>query len=114
MSLFNHFDIYAYSPPIASYTEGSTLGVICAGDRVGLINFAVGSPSSGIPGVRGCGFVLADIFLGGGRLGGMSKYRQLSPEHVGVLELIGVLGTLEPPSNALKDCPPGLSYVGPS
>lgn len=105
-----HLRIHSYSPPIASYTLGRTpVGRVTAHtpDFISVYSPPVGSTSSGIPGLRGSGLVLVDTFLGGGRLGGMLKYRLLSPK--GVLGPIGVLGTLELPSNILRDSPPGLS-----
>ena len=49
--------------------------------------------SSGIPG-GSCGMAHTDAFLGGGRLGGMSKYRGLSG--------IGVVGTLAQPAGTVE------------
>ena len=51
--------------------------------------------------------MLTEVLRGGGRLGGMSKYRDVSPN--GVVGPNGVLGTLEQPSSDLKDSPLGLS-----
>lgn len=109
----------AYSPPIASYTAG---GIFWGQETKHTVDFtgfisAYSSPplhvgSSGIPGFWGCDLLTIDAFLGGGSLGGMSKYRVVSP--MGVQGPSGVLGTLEPPRSDLKESPPGLSYVTPS